>query len=148
VDPSSGIHLDSEVKDDWPECCCCSSRGDVLLELRSSWIPHGYRPVWEPWLLSFSHPDFSGSARAISIAQKSGIHCRPPSFTVSGSSELRLLELRGLELLKAFTAGGELRPALKEFIVGRSGPFRSLTVSNLRNVWAATLTRGLRQRLR
>jgi hypothetical protein len=83
-----------------------------------------------------------------SMAQKSGIHCRPPSFTVSGSSELRLLELRGLVPSLTFTAGGELRPALKEFIVGYDYPPTSLTVSNLRNVSAATLARGLPQRLR
>ena len=83
-------------------------------------------------------------------------HGRPPSFTVSGSSELRLLELRGLVPFKAFTAGGELRPALKDFIVGcqvslamrHCYPPKSLTASNLRNVSVTTLAQGLRQRLR
>jgi hypothetical protein len=36
VNPSSGIQPDSEVKDVWLEFCCCSSRGDVILELGTS----------------------------------------------------------------------------------------------------------------
>jgi hypothetical protein len=80
-----------------------------------------------------------GLGTVASLLLSSRLYGRPPSFTVSGSSELRFLELRGLVPSLAFTAGGESRPALKDFIVGYYYPPKSLSASNLRNVSVATL---------
>jgi hypothetical protein len=81
-----------------------------------------------------------GLGTVASLLLSSRLYGRPPNFTVSGSSELRLLELRGLVPVRTFTAGGELRPALKDFIVGYCYPPKSLTASNLRNVSALAVS--------